>query len=277
MTSISGFLAVWKARGLSSQTCVTLVKRALVSDDRAAFRALKAGHAGTLDPQAEGILIVGIGRECTRRLDAFSQRDKVYECEAVLGVTTDTREVSGRVLSTSSHEAVLDTTLCDVQRLVDERFVGARLQQPPVYSALHVSGATSDKGSKRAYSLARAATTLDALARLERLMPARRVELHECTVLHWAPPAFRLRMTCGKGFYVRSLVHDIGAALGCGAAVSSLARIAQCGLTRDVALGGGGGGSDVETAVAAAWTPRNVHEAIARAHPILAPALAVCT
>jgi tRNA pseudouridine55 synthase len=269
--SVSGLLAVWKPRGVSSQKCITYLKNVLVTDgrklpqQRQVFRALRVGHGGTLDPQAEGVLVMGIGRTSCRRLASFIESDKAYEVEGALGIQTDTQEIDGRVLHQSSTCAWQHITSEQANAVLTERFLGQRQQAPPVFSALHVTDGYQDgKGSKRAYEIARStlqsnvSSASATLAELQSRMPTRTVRLNEFHVLNWSPPHFRLHLRVGKGFYVRSLVHEFGQALGCGAVVSRLVRVEQHNISRVHCL---------DKAIDA-WMPEDIIDAIERANPI---------
>lgn len=163
----------------------------------------KIGHTGTLDPLATGVLPVCLG-SATKLCDMLADRDKEYVTELLLGVLTDTQDVTGKIL---------------VQRPVDVKesqireaaaaFVGEYLQVPPMYSALKVDG-------KKLYELARAGKEVE--------RKARPVRIYELEVLECSLPVVRMRVVCSKGTYIRTLCEDIGQRLGCGGTMQSLRR-----------------------------------------------------
>ena len=195
-SSLAGFLNVNKPAGYTSHDVVARVRR--WSGQR------QVGHAGTLDPQATGVLPIALGF-CTRMLE-WVPEPKVYEADVVFGITTTTYDAEGDVVAerptTGLSQAALEAALTP--------FVGeAVLQQPPAYSAVKVDG-------KRSYQLAREGTPTPP--------PARPVRVYSVEVIDFDAPTARLRVVCGKGMYVRSLAHDVGEALGCGAHLSGLVR-----------------------------------------------------
>ncbi len=288
---MEGLLAVWKPRGMSSQHLLSVLslgtvcsilllllslisvsvaivpcalqklKRCIVSplpaeSRRAAFKSLRAGHSGTLDPQAEGVLVVALGRLHCRKLSRFlGATTKTYEVSAELGVCTDTREVDGRVIDRAQPDSWQHLQLDQANALLRRDFLGERMQRPPIYSALHIAGSSG----KRGYQLARRASDAESVEKLASTLTLRRVVLHAAEIFEWAPPLFRMRIEVGSGFYVRSLVHDFGAALGCGAVVTRLVRTRIAAADAALALPG----DPLE------WKPSDVEAAIARAHPLL--------
>ena len=163
----------------------------------------KIGHTGTLDPAATGVLPVCLGSG-TKLCDMLADRDKEYVAELLLGVTTDTQDMTGTVLA---EQAVKVTE--DEVRKVCESFVGDYNQIPPMYSALKVGG-------KKLYELAREGKSVERQAR-----PVRILELE---ILQIELPVVKMRVVCSKGTYIRTLCDDIGRALGCGGAMKSLER-----------------------------------------------------
>ena len=156
----------------------------------------RMGHSGTLDPMATGLLVVFAGR-ATRAVSFSENHSKCYEARLRLGLTTDTQDTTGTVLSRAELEAVLP------------QFRGDILQVPPMYSALKVDGKKLYEIARRGGEVARA---------------ARPVTIGELTVLGEADGDYVLRVRCSKGTYIRTLCHDIGAALGCGGVMSALRR-----------------------------------------------------
>jgi tRNA pseudouridine55 synthase len=164
----------------------------------------RVGHAGTLDPAAVGVLPLLIG-EATKLTPYLTSQDKEYAVTVRFGLTTDTQDIGGRVLSET---AVPSFTRDDVERAC-RPFVGLITQTPPMYSAVH-------HGGRRLYELARQGMEVE--------REPRRVTIHAIDVEGVEPPRARLRVVCGKGTYVRVLAEDLGRALGWGGVVEQLAR-----------------------------------------------------
>lgn len=192
-----GLLLVDKPAGVTSHDVVDAERRHL--------RTRRIGHAGTLDPMATGLLILGVGR-ATRLLRYLGDLPKTYEGTGHLGVETDTLDADGAVVRTAPVEVTRDA----LERAC-RSFLGGSLQAPPAYSAVKVGG-------RRLYEAARAGERLEAEPR-----PIR-VDAFDLTAFD--PPTFDLRLTCSGGTYVRVLVADVGRALGCGAHLSRLRRTA---------------------------------------------------
>lgn len=192
---INGVLLLDKPIGLSSNTALMQAKRLL--------NAKKAGHTGTLDPFASGLLPLCFG-EATKFAHDLLDADKTYETVVHLGVCTDTGDTEGIVLKTQPVNLTLDQITA-----VLAQFRGDITQIPPMYSALKRDG-------KPLYEYARAGITLE--------REARNVIIHELTLLDYSAPWLRLRVTCSKGTYIRVLGEDIGHALGCGAHLNALRR-----------------------------------------------------
>ncbi|MCD6679584.1 MAG: tRNA pseudouridine(55) synthase TruB [Burkholderiaceae bacterium] len=192
---VDGILLLDKPVGLSSNDALVRARRLL--------EARKAGHGGTLDPLAGGLLPLLFGEATKFALDSLDA-DKTYVAELHLGVATDTGDAEGRVLA--EREVVPDAT--DLARAVCA-FVGAIDQVPPMHSALKRDG-------RPLYELARAGVVVD--------RAPRRVTIHSIDVLRFSPPYAELRVRCSKGTYIRSLAIDLGDRLGCGAHLSRLRR-----------------------------------------------------
>ena len=192
---MDGFLNVLKPPGLSSGAVVAICKRATGE---------KAGHAGTLDPEACGVLPVMVGR-ATRLFDFLVEKRKTYLAEIAFGMATDTQDAQGRVIARGEH--VPDAAA--VQAVLP-RFTGDILQTPPAYSALKMGGETL-------YKLALKGKAPE--------IPARPVHVERIDWLGETPRGgMLLRVTCGRGTYIRTLCHDIGQALGCPAHMRFLLR-----------------------------------------------------
>ena len=170
---------------------------------RGICRQKKVGHTGTLDPDATGVLPVCLGSG-TKLCDMLAERDKEYVAELLLGVTTDTQDVSGTVLS----EHPVDADEAQVREVILS-FLGPYDQIPPMYSALKVNG-------KKLYELAREGKEVE--------RKARRVEILELEILSIELPVVKMRVACTKGTYIRTLCADIGEKLGCGGTMKSLQR-----------------------------------------------------
>jgi tRNA pseudouridine55 synthase len=192
----SGILVLDKTAGVTSFDAVALVRRRL--------GLKRVGHAGTLDPDATGVLPILLG-EATKLMAYLADQDKEYLATLRLGVTTDTGDLGGRVTATAAVPAL---SRPDAEAAC-RPFVGRIKQVPPMFSAVH-------HGGRRLYELAREG--------IEVVREPREVVIHAIDVEEVAGDAVRLRVVCGKGTYVRVLAADVGAALGCGAAVARLVR-----------------------------------------------------
>ena len=195
---VHGLLLLDKPRGLSSNTALQKARRLLDAD--------KAGHGGTLDPLADGLLPVMFGEAC-KLAESALEGDKAYEATLRLGQVTTTDDTEGEIVSTAQ-VAFTDDELDDVLA----RFRGKIVQVPPIYSALKVAG-------KALYRYARDGNPVQAAPR--------QVTIHTLELLARRggdEPSLAIRVACSKGTYIRSLARDIGAALGCGAHLSALRR-----------------------------------------------------
>lgn len=199
MTEIFGLLNLHKPVGCTSRWLVDFVSRAT--------GVKKIGHAGTLDPLASGVLVLCLG-PATRLVEYVQAGTKVYQAQVTLGVSTTSYDREGEVVST---RPVPPLAADDVQALL-ARYVGDIVQQPPAFSAVKVDGVA-------AYRRARRGQVLD--------LALRTVHLSQLQLLQWNPPHFTVEIHCSPGTYVRSLAHDWGEALGCGAHLSGLIRLAS--------------------------------------------------
>ena len=191
----SGIINVYKEKGFTSFDVVAKL--------RGILRTKKIGHTGTLDPDAEGVLPVCIGR-ATKVCDILTDKDKVYEAVMLLGVETDTQDTSGAVLS----EKQVEVSEEEVKKAILS-FVGDYAQVPPMYSALKVNG-------KKLYELAREGKSVE--------RKARNVQIFSIEILEVNLPRVRMSVHCSKGTYIRTLCHDIGTMLGCGGCMEKLLR-----------------------------------------------------
>ncbi|HWC05201.1 MAG TPA: tRNA pseudouridine(55) synthase TruB [Methylomirabilota bacterium] len=191
-----GILLADKGPGVTSFQVVAHLRRVL--------RIPKVGHGGTLDPLATGLLPILLG-EATKLTGHLQGQDKEYLATARLGVATDTLDATGAVTG----ERPVPALSAEQVRAVLDRFVGEIEQVPPMYSAIHAGG-------RRLHELARAGIAVE--------RAPRRVRVHELELIECALPCLRVRVACGSGTYVRSLVADVGEALGCGGHVEALVR-----------------------------------------------------
>mgnify|MGYP000159769054 CR=1 FL=1 len=204
---MDGIINVRKEKGFTSFDVVAKL--------RGILKMKKIGHTGTLDPDAEGVLPVCIGK-ATRVCDLLTDKDKVYEAVMLLGKETDTQDMTGTILK----ESEVNFSIEEVKQCI-ESFVGEYAQIPPMYSALKVNG-------KKLYELAREGKTVE--------RKPRPVHFYEIEILDISFPLVRFRVTCSKGTYIRTLCHDIGEKLGCGAAMESLLRTKVGRFTLDDAI-----------------------------------------
>jgi tRNA pseudouridine55 synthase len=195
--SVDGILNVLKPAGKTSFAVVSLVRR--WSGER------RVGHAGTLDPDATGVLVVCLG-QAARVVEYLAGAGKTYQAEIELGVTTDTYDAAGKVVGRSDPSSVTEAQV----RRVLESFRGTIAQVPPMHSAIHHKG-------KRLYELARQGIEVD--------REPRQVEISRLDLLAWQLPVVTIEVDCSGGTYIRSLAQDIGSALGCGAHLKRLVRL----------------------------------------------------
>lgn len=177
----------------------------VVAKLRRALHERRIGHGGTLDPMATGVLPVFVGR-ATRAVEFMESADKEYLAGVRFGFTTDTQDTTGTVLT----ESGIQPTEAEIEAAL-MTFLGKQEQLPPLYSAIKVEG-------KKLYEYARAGKDVE--------RKARQIEITEIVPLGFAEGGeYRFRLTCSKGTYVRTICHDLGERLGCGAAMSSLRRL----------------------------------------------------
>ncbi len=193
--AISGVLVVDKPIGLTSHDVVQIVRKGT--------NIRRAGHTGTLDPRASGVLVILIG-PAVRLSEYVSASDKRYQAIVRLGASTDTYDADGRITSS----APVKITEEQFEEAL-QQFIGEIEQVPPPYSAVKVKG-------RKAYEMAREGEDVD-------LQP-RKINVYNLELLEWAPPEAVIDVYCSSGTYVRSLAHDLGNALGCGAHLVGLRR-----------------------------------------------------
>jgi tRNA pseudouridine55 synthase len=198
---LDGILNIDKPPGTTSFGVVAALKR--LSGEK------HVGHAGTLDPDATGVLPVCLGKG-TRIVEFLVDTTKVYRAGIALGTATDTYDGSGKITkrgdASKIDRAAVESAL--------EGFRGSIKQTPPMFSAVKHQG-------KPLYTLARAG--------IEVKRKSRTVKIHRLELLEWKPPVFTIEIECGKGTYIRSLANDLGQVLGCGAHLKSLVRT-RCGI-----------------------------------------------
>lgn len=193
--------SIKKPRGMTSHDVVYKVRKILGTK--------KVGHTGTLDPDAQGVLTICVGR-ATKISDLILNKDKTYVAELELGVETDTYDSSGEILSKAKEDLIRNLTEEEIVDAINSQ-VGEIDQFPPVYSALKVNG-------KRMYELARSGRAEEIL-----LVP-RRVSIRNIDILSIEKPRVRFIVECSKGTYIRSICHDVGNILGVGAMMTDLIR-----------------------------------------------------
>ena len=193
---MNGIVIIDKPQEWTSQDVTARLRRV--------FNTRRIGHGGTLDPMATGVLTVFVGR-ATRGVEFFEHAEKTYETVLRLGLTTDTEDITGTVLTRSE----VHVTVEQVDAVL-ERFRGEILQIPPMYSALKVGG-------QKLCDLARKGREVE--------RQPRPITIHELTLLETGETTLRLRVRCSKGTYIRTLCKDIGQALGCGGCMEALRRV----------------------------------------------------
>jgi len=205
---MTGFFNVYKEAGYTSHDVVAIIRK---------LTRGKVGHTGTLDPQAEGVLPICLGR-ATKLADMVMGQDKSYIAEVVLGTVTDTGDMTGQVLKQSS--VVFDKEA--ISRAV-KSFRGVQMQVPPMYSAVKIGG-------EKLYELARKGQIIE--------RKPREINIESIKILSFAPDknSFSIDVTCSKGTYIRSLCMDIGESLGTGATMGSLLRTRSGGFSLNTAL-----------------------------------------
>ena len=193
---MNGIVIIDKPQGWTSQDVTARLRRV--------FNTRRIGHGGTLDPMATGVLPVFVGR-ATRGVEFFEHAEKTYETVLRLGITTDTEDISGTVLT----EQDAFVTGEQLEKVLDQ-FRGDIMQVPPMYSALKING-------QKLVDLARKGKEVE--------RKPRPITIHELTLLGMEADGIRLRVRCSKGTYIRTLCKDIGEALGCGGCMAALRRV----------------------------------------------------
>lgn len=195
--------ALDKSKGISSQRAVQKVK--YWARDLTDNKKIKVGHGGTLDPLATGVLIIAIGRAFTKQIDTYVAAEKEYVASIKFGETSTTDDAEGE-------KAIVHVETIPVRDAVEsvtEEFIGDIKQIPPAYSAIKINGQEAYKRMRRGEEV---------------VMKPRRVHIEVIDILSYDYPVLKIRIVCGKGTYIRSLVRDIGKRLGTGAYMSDLVR-----------------------------------------------------
>lgn len=195
--SFNGYLNVYKEKGMTSHDVVFKARKIL--------KTKKIGHTGTLDPDAQGVLVLCVG-QATKMVEYITDHEKVYAAEVILGMATDTCDSSGEVISESDQK-----TSRDAFEDVLEQFTGDIRQKPPIYSAIRVNG-------KKLYHYARSGESVE--------IPERDVNISAISLLEFSEKfqKAKIMVTCSKGTYIRSLCRDIGNALGTLGCMGNLIR-----------------------------------------------------
>lgn len=189
-------IAVYKPKGITSHDVVNIIRKA--------SGVKRVGHGGTLDPLAEGVLVIGIGRNATKTLDNYTLGNKEYEATIKLGQTSITDDDEGEKTNISTHEPTSE----EIQKVLP-LFIGKIKQTPPIYSAIKIKG-------KPAYKYARHSQKIE--------MEPRNVEITNIDFVSYNYPALIITIECKKGVYIRSLARDIGEKLNTGAYLTNLIR-----------------------------------------------------
>jgi tRNA pseudouridine55 synthase len=208
MDTAAGLLNISKPTGITSFRVVKLVKHIL--------KVKKVGHCGTLDPLAEGVLLVLFG-SATKQQDQLMHQDKVYTATILLGRATDTGDITGKITCETPVPGDSLEKLPDIFA----KFTGKVLQVPPMYSALKYGG-------KKLYELARLGITVE--------RSPRKITIYKIELLSFDAPRLSLRVHCSSGTYIRTLAEDIGTALGCGGTIEKLRRDSVGNYTLETAL-----------------------------------------
>lgn len=197
-----GFLLVHKPKGPTSHDVVGMVRKAL--------HERSIGHLGTLDPMAEGLMVLAVGAKALKVIELFSRMTKEYDAEVTMGKDSTTYDAEGSITEHKTSPGwEPPTDQSRVQTMLNERFVGTIDQVPPIFSAIKVGGS-------RAYRKAQRGESIE--------LKSRPVSITECRVLSYAYPLLSLHVACGSGTYIRSLAHDIGETFRSGAYLSKLVR-----------------------------------------------------
>ncbi|KKP59469.1 MAG: tRNA pseudouridine synthase B [Candidatus Magasanikbacteria bacterium GW2011_GWC2_34_16] len=173
-------------------------------------KGTKVGHAGTLDPFATGLLIVGVGREATKRIDEFKNLPKTYNTIIHLGKVSDTDDSTGIIKNYEKNELNKMPELEEIKEVLN-KFIGKQLQTPPMFSAKKING-------QRLYTLARQGVEIE--------RQPNEIEIYNIKLINYNWPHLKIEIKCSVGTYIRTIAHDIGLTLDCGAYCEELTRTA---------------------------------------------------
>ncbi|MDP3954034.1 MAG: tRNA pseudouridine(55) synthase TruB [bacterium] len=202
-------IAVYKPKGPTSNDVVQMIKKTTGAN--------KVGHAGTLDPLASGVLVVGIGRESTKNLSEEVKKEKEYIALVKLGETSETDDEEGKKTIVQKYEQPDKSIVTEITK----KFIGRIRQIPPVYSAIKING-------REAYKYARKGKAPE--------MKPREVEIKSIEILEYKWPFLKIKVTTGPGVYIRSLARDIGNELGTGGYLAELERTRVGQFTKDYSV-----------------------------------------
>ena len=194
---MEGIFAVRKPKGMTSHDVVNSIRKKT--------GVKRVGHGGTLDPMAEGVLVIAVGRENTKLLDTFVKGKKEYIAEIILGAKTNTYDAEGIIENVNKN---IKPDLSEIIKTI-KLFVGNIMQVPPIFSSVKILG-------KPAHRRVRAGQTVE--------LEARNVIVYEITLLSYDYPSLKLQISTGPGVYIRSIAHDLGEKLGTGAYLNALTR-----------------------------------------------------
>jgi len=192
-----GIYPIFKPKGITSFRVISILRKIT--------GVKKIGHGGTLDPLASGVLVVAIGKEFTRKIHLEVAKEKEYQAEIMLGLTSTTDDEEGIKTIVGNNDRC---SLLEIKNILP-KFIGKISQTPPIYSAIKIDG-------KEAYKLARKGKLPE--------MKAREVEIKKIEILDYHYPLLSIKVTCGPGVYIRSLARDLGDALGTGGYLHELIR-----------------------------------------------------
>lgn len=211
MDNLEGkILAIWKPKGPTSHDVVDILRQ------KTGLKRI--GHAGTLDPLAEGILVVGFGREATKKLGGIIAGDKEYQADITLGIVSETFDAEGPL-----EELKVDQIpkLEEIEEVITKKFTGLIEQIPPAHSALKIKG-------RRAYKIKRSGEDLK--------MKPRKIFIEKIKIIKYSFPLLIIHISCGTGTYIRSLAHDLGQELKTGGYLNNLVRLRVGEFTKDQIL-----------------------------------------
>ncbi len=207
MNNEGKFILIDKPAGWTSFDAVNIIRKQ--EREKTGIKNIRVGHAGTLDPFATGLLIIGIGREATKRLDEFKNLSKTYIATIRLGATTDTDDPTGTLsvsnVALSTREQI---TKKEIEKIL-KKFLGPQNQIPPMYSAKKIHG-------QRLYNLARAGKTIE--------RQPQKIIIYNIRLMEYSWPDLTIEVECSTGTYIRTLAHDIGDELSVGGYCLSLRR-----------------------------------------------------